>query len=104
MGDWWSNQQVCTLSCSFRHVTFTRTLRWHYLNSKPVGSTIIRIFRSSDQTNVLNYSRTINKWAPDLHFGNIMLSERCKPMKKCCMMILFFPVPLNHALKVVSKP
>jgi hypothetical protein len=62
----------------------------------PVGSTIVPIFGSSDQTHLTNYSGDKKEWLIYLSLGNINSMIRSKPSSLASVVVALLPLPPKH--------
>ena len=70
---------------------------------KPIGSTIIPVLGSSDQTHRTNYSGNKTAWPVFLSLGNIRSSERLKATRNCSILVALLPVPPKHCFHGPGK-
>lgn len=70
---------------------------------KPIGSTIVPILGSSDQTHLTNYSGDKKEWPVFLSLGNIRSSERLKATRNCNVLVALLPVPPKHSFRGPGK-
>jgi hypothetical protein len=63
---------------------------------KTVGSTIVPIIGSSDQTHLTNYSGDKKEWPIHFSLGNINSTIPSKPSSLASVVVALLPVPLKH--------
>ena len=59
---------------------------------KPIGSTIIPVLGSSDQTHLTNYSGDKEAWPVFLSLGNVRSSEWLKATRNCSVLVAILPI------------
>ena len=62
---------------------------------KPIGSTIIPVLGSSDQTHLTNYSRNKKAWPVFLSLGNVRSSELLKVTRNCSVPVALLTVAVK---------
>ena len=70
---------------------------------KPIGSTIVPVLGSSDQTHLTNYSGDKKEWPVFLSLGNVRSSERLKATRNCSVLVALLPVPPKHSFRGPGK-
>ena len=70
---------------------------------KPIGSTIIPVFGSSDQTHLTNFSGDKKAWPVFLSLGNVRSSEWLKETPNCSILVALLPVLLNDCFHGLGK-
>ena len=63
---------------------------------EPIGSTIVPVLGSSDQTYLTNYSVDKKAWPVFLSLDNVQSSERLKVSRNCSVLGTHLPVPPKH--------
>src|SRR6266550_6054484 len=66
---------------------------------KPIGSTIVPVLGSSDQTHLTNYSGDKKEWPVFLSLGNVRSSERMKATRNYSILVALLPVPPKHCFR-----
>lgn len=89
--DWWWEMQVCFRDDGDSQISSCQTLTNHQM-TLPVGSSLIPVLITSDQTCLTNFSGDKKLWPMFMSLGNIPSGIRNKPSNQAWILLALLPI------------